>query len=377
MSRSELGAALGVTRSTTGLLVAALAARNLVVEGEAARLGSPGRPSQVVRPNPDGVAVISVEIAVTSLAVGLVGVGGHILQLVRTEREPKGLSVKRTIDDVAQLVESVRAWLPPGCWLAGLGVAIYGVVRRADGFVHFAPNLGWHDVPVGKLLVERLRLSIPVAIANDADLGALAEHTRGAGVGMDHLVYLSSEVGVGGGLIVDGRPLVGAAGCAGEVGHIQVNPAGVRCRCGAIGCWETEIGGAALLRHAGRSAGSDSVAAVARVLDDAVRGEPTAKAAADTVGHWLGLGIAGLVNTVNPRRVVLGGILASLYPLVAEIIDAEMRLRVTAPAREVLDIRPAELGPEAALLGAAELALAPVLDDPTLVPVQLTQRRSA
>ena len=95
-------------------------------------------------------------------------------------------------------------------------------------------------------------LSLPVLIANEADLGALAEYTWGAGVGADHLVYVSSEVGVGGGLVIDGRPLVGAAGCAGEVGHFQVNPLGERCRCGAIGCWETEIGGPAILRRSGR-----------------------------------------------------------------------------------------------------------------------------
>ena len=375
MSRSALGSKLGMTRSTIGLLVADLGARGLVLEDGEARSGSPGRPSQVVHPNPAGLAVITAEIAVDSLAVGVVGVGGQFLNRLRVERQPNRLSVDRTIADLAELIGAVSSSLPTNCLISGIGIAIYGVVRRSDGLVHFAPNLEWRDVPLGTLISNRLGLNLPVAIANDADLGALAEHTRGAGVGIDHLLYLSSEVGVGGGLIIEGRPLVGASGCAGEVGHIQVNPGGVQCRCGAIGCWETEIGELALLRRAGRDQGAHRGAAVAGVLADAARGDLTALAATEEVGHWLGAGIAGLVNTVNPRRVVLGGFLAELYPLVEEVVAYEMKIRTMAPAREVVDIRPAKLGPEAALLGAAELALAQVLDDPTVVPIR--PRRSA
>jgi predicted NBD/HSP70 family sugar kinase len=377
MSRSELGSKLGMTRSTIGLLVADLAARGLVLEEGAARLGSPGRPSQVVHPNPAGLAVITAEVAVDSLAVGVVGLGGEFLGRLRTEHQPKRLSVEQTINDVGEMVRAVRRSLPTRALLAGVGIAIYGVVRRADGLVHFAPNLGWRDIPLGTLISNQLSDGLPITIGNDADLGALAEHARGAGVGIDHLLYLSSEVGVGGGLIIDGRPLVGASGCAGEIGHIQVNPAGVQCRCGAIGCWETEIGELALLRRAGRAQGAHRAAAVAAVLKDAARGEPTARAATEAVGHWLGSGIAGLVNTFNPRRVVLGGFLAALHPLVEEIVAQEMRVRTMAPAREVVDIRPAKLGSDAALLGAAELALAPFLDDPGIIPIRRAQAASA
>jgi predicted NBD/HSP70 family sugar kinase len=377
LSRSEIGAALGMTRSTIGELVADLRARGLVEEGDPARLGAPGRPSLVARPNPEGAAVITAEIAVNSLSAAVVGLGGRILHLVRVPHQPRRLAADQTVEDVGALIAAAKAAIPSGCWVAGLGVAVAGVVSRADGLVHFAPNLGWRDVPLGQRIAEQLGYSLPVVIANEADLGALAEHTWGAGVGVDHLIYVSSEVGVGAGLIIDGRPLVGAAGCAGEVGHVQVNPVGVRCRCGAIGCWETEIGGPALLRRAGRTEKTYRPELVTRLLREAAWGDPVALGAVEDVGRWLGSGLAGLVNAFNPQRVVVGGLLGDMWPLVEQIVQAELRGRVMAPALDVVDIRAAHLGADGPLLGAAELALARVLDEPTLVPPRTAERRSA
>jgi predicted NBD/HSP70 family sugar kinase len=171
---------------------------------------------------------------------------------------------------------------------------------------------------------------------------------------------------VGGGIVIDGRPLVGAAGCAGEVGHVQVNPMGVRCRCGAIGCWETEIGGPALLRRAGSVENGYQPEAVARLLREAAWGDSVALQAVGEVGRWLGAGLGGLINAFNPQRVVLGGYLSTMWPLVEQIVQAELRVRVMAPALETVEIRPAQLGAEATLQGAAELALTRILDDPTL-----------
>jgi predicted NBD/HSP70 family sugar kinase len=189
---------------------------------------------------------------------------------------------------------------------------------------------------------------------------------------------VTSEVGVGGGLVIDGRLLVGAAGCAGEVGHVQVNPNGVQCRCGAIGCWETEIGGPAMLRRIGIAEKSYKPEAVTRLLRDAAWGDPVALAAVEDVGRWLGTGLAGLVNVFNPQRVVLGGFLGTMWPVVEHIVQAELRARVMAPALDVEElIRPTQLGADGPLLGAAELALARVLDEPTLVPARGAERRSA
>jgi predicted NBD/HSP70 family sugar kinase len=366
-----------MTRSTIGELVADLGGRGLVLAGDPARLGSPGRPSMVVGPNPEGAVAITADIEVNSLSVAVVGLGGRILHLARVAHRPRRLAFEQTVEDILKLIQSAQATIPAGSWIAGLGIAVPGVVRRGDGLVHFGPNLGWRDVPLGHLVADRLGSVLPVVIANEADLGAIAEHTWGAGVGADHLIYISSDVGVGGGLVIDGRPLVGAAGCAGEVGHVQVNPLGVRCRCGAVGCWETEIGGPALLRRAGGAEKGYQPEAVARVLRGAAWGDPVALAAVEEVGRWLGAGLSGLVNAFNPQRVVLGGYLGNMWPLVEHIVDAELRVRVMAPALEVIEIRAARLGADAPLLGAAELALAGVLDEPTLVPTRAAELTSA
>ena len=146
-----------------------------------------------------------------------------------------------------------------------------GVVRRADGLVSMAPNLGWTDEPLGERLAAVFGDDIPISIANEADLGALAEARRGAAVGADHVLFVSGEVGVGGGLIVDGQPFTGVAGYGGEIGHMPVNPTGRPCRCGAVGCWETEVGAASLLRRAGRSS-QGGRAEIDALLADAERG---------------------------------------------------------------------------------------------------------
>jgi D-xylose transport system substrate-binding protein len=248
--------------------------------------------------------------------------------------------------------------------LVGIGVAVVGVVRRDDGLVSTAPNLGWRDAPLGIALRRALRSRAPLVIANEADLGALAEHRRGAAVGADDVVFLSGEVGLGGGLIVGGRPLTGVAGYAGEIGHLPVNPvAGSVCRCGAVGCWETEVGEDALLVRAGRPAGGGRVA-VEAVVAAAESGDERALAALAEVGRWLGIGLAGLVNTLSPRRVVLGGRFALLHPFVLAPVEDELDRRALDAPRGHVEIVPAALGADAPLIGAAELAFEPMLNDP-------------
>ena len=248
--------------------------------------------------------------------------------------------------------------------LVGIGVAVVGVVRRHDGFVSTAPNLGWRDVPLGEVLASALCSPAPIVIANEADLGALAEHRRGAASGTDDVVFLSGEVGLGGGVIAGGRPLTGVAGYGGEVGHLPVNPlAGATCRCGSVGCWETEVGEEALLVRAGRPA-DGGTAAVEAVLADADAGDAGALDALSATGQWLGIGLAGLVNTLSPARIVLGGRLAVLHPFVAGTVEGELDRRALAAPRSLVDIVPARLGVDAPLLGAAELAFEPILDDP-------------
>jgi hypothetical protein len=235
LSRSELVARTGLTRSAIRGLIGELALCDLVVEEPTPASGTPGRPSPLVHLKSESAVVLSLEIAVDSLAVAVVGLGGVVLGCARVDRA-RGHSSPDEI--VANLVDLARRALQPvgvAERLVGVGVAVVGVVRRSDGYVWTAPNLGWVELPLGGLLLEALDLSVPVAVANEADLGALAELRRGAARGVDNVVFINGEVGVGGGLIVGGEPMTGIAGYGGEVGHLPVNANGTDCRCGSVG----------------------------------------------------------------------------------------------------------------------------------------------
>jgi predicted NBD/HSP70 family sugar kinase len=360
LSRSELVAATGLTRSTIRALVGELAGGGLVSETPAVSHGAPGRPSPVVRLNREAATVLAVQILVDSIDVALVGLDGGVIAARKMERQRRHQSARQIADVVAEAAQALPLHTGP---LVGVGVAVAGVVRRDDGLVSMAPNLGWTDVPFGSLLADVLRLGVPISVANDGDLGALAEHRRGAARGVDDVLYVSGEVGVGGGVIAGGVPLTGLSGYAGEIGHMSVNPAGSPCRCGSTGCWETMVGEGALLALAGLppDAGSEGVD---QVVQDAAAGVPEAVAAIDHVARWLGIGIATLVNIFNPRLIVLGAMLGRIFPAVHPTIQAELDRRGLPAPRGVVRIVGSELGGDAALIGAAELALEPILADP-------------
>lgn len=366
-SRSDLVAETGLSRSAVRSLVNELVTLGLVYESAPAPAGSPGRPSPLVRPKPDGAVVLAMDIEVDSLAIATVGLGGQIFDHVRIDRPRDRFSPEDTVADLADLAADALSRRPASERLVGIGVAVVGIVRSADGLVHLAPNLDWHEVPLAQIIRDRLRTSLPIRVGNEADLAALAEHVRGAGVGVDDLLYVSGEVGIGGGAIVGGRPLVGYLGYGGEIGHMVVNPLGLPCRCGSQGCWETEIGEAAILRWAGVHEADGGRAAVESVLQRAADGDATALRALDSVGRWLALGIANLANFLNPEVVVLGGLLARVHPFVADAVQAEVERRALPVVSRSLRIVRSGLGTEGSLLGAAEAAFVPGLADPSLL----------
>ena len=363
LSRSDLVSRTGLTRSAIRGLIGELAIGDLVIEGPAALDGTPGRPSPVVRPFDEGAAVLALEIAVDSLAAAAVGLGGSVLAHRRIALPRGRTGVTEIAEALASLATELRAELAPDIDIVGAAVAVVGIVRRMDGMVSMSPNLGWRDEPLGERLAEALGTDVSVTFANESDLAALAEHRRGAAIGVDDVVLIWGSIGVGGGLIIDGAPLVGDAGYGGEVGHIPVNPDGLPCRCGSIGCWETEVGGSALLRRAGYppEAGTE---AMYTVLGDAEAGSPVALAAFAETGRWLGIGLAGVINVLNPRLVLLGNFLAASYPFIRSALQAELDRRVLPASRRIVRVAPTALGQDAPLLGAAELAFEPLLSDP-------------
>jgi predicted NBD/HSP70 family sugar kinase len=329
------------------------------------RSGKAGRPSPVVRPKPESVQVLAADVAVGRVSMALVGIGGSVVaRRSRQFADDSPQTIARLLSGLGrELLSSPKV----GRHVVGLGVSVPGVVRGADGNVRFAPNLGWQDAPLGELLRVALDArgicALPVQIGNDGDLGALAEHQRGVARGFDDVVFVEGEVGVGCGVITGGRPLSGAGGYAGELGHITIRRGGRRCRCGARGCWETEIGAEAMARALGLPDGAseDQVVELLRA------GGPREAEKLDGVAHYLGLGLANVVNLLNPQVVVLGGLLRDFYPLVqARVISVLSGAALRAPMEQVRLALP-ELGGDAVLIGAAEFAWRATLDDPVAV----------
>lgn len=359
-TRAVLTRQLGLNRSTIGALTGELQSLELVSEETSAVGGRSGRPSHLVVPREDN-AVVAVDVGVDRIAVALVGLGGEVLHRRDRGHQRGEHDVGHVVEAIAQMVEDILAAAADDrVRCLGVGVAVPGAVRAVDGLVRFAPNLGWVEVPFTDLLAERLDRH--VATGNDADLGVLAEHVRGAAVGFTEVAYLSASVGIGGGFLVGGRPLGGARGYAGEVGHMQVDTEGPVCRCGAVGCWETKVGENVLLRLAGRLPGGGPPA-VAEVIDAAEAGEARAAEAVEEVADWCGVGLRAIANLFDPEVVVLGGSLAQVWRAAEDKVREAMSRSTMMPRDDVL-VRAAQLGGDSPLVGAAELAFMPVLEHP-------------
>ena len=363
MSRSRLATQTGLNRSTIRDLLNELGDLGLVVEDRGPSGTGPGRPSSVARVIPSGAAVLAIELEVDSMAVAAVGIGGQIFaesRIPQPEAGPK--SPEDAVAAVVGAVPEILAGMPPGYRLVGAGAGVAGVVRRSDGFVHVAPNLGWRDLPLGAMLAEGLRLE-RVMLANEADLGALAEFRRGAGRGSRNMIFVTGEVGVGIGIIYEGRPMLGASGYAGEAGHTIINPSGTRCRCGSTGCWETEVGEEAVIRRAGLE-GHRSEAAMDEIAGRADGGDGDVIRGLEEVGEWIGLGVGSLINTFNPDLVVLGGFYERIYPWIETSMTRSARGVALEAPWEATEIRSGELGLDAILVGAAELVIGEVIANP-------------
>jgi predicted NBD/HSP70 family sugar kinase len=362
-TRAALTRDLGLNRSTIGALATELEELGLVIERQPAVVRRSGRPSFVLEPARGNVAV-AVDIGVDRIVTALVALGGDVLHQRQRPHAPGEHDVEHVIESTAQMVEEVLA-MHPGVRCLGTGVSVPGAVRDTDGAVRFAPNLGWVDQPFTELLSRRLGRR--VFTDNDANLGVLAEHLRGAAVGHSDVAYLNGSVGIGGGFLVGGVPLSGARGYAGEVGHLLVDGSSTQqCRCGNVGCWETKVGENQLLMLAGRLAGGGPEG-VDEVIAAAGSGDERAGRALDEVGHWLGVGLRAVINVFNPEVIVLGGSLAALWEARQDVVDKTLDRWTLMSARSEVIIRASAFGLDSPWRGAAEMVFAPVLADPASV----------
>ena len=364
-TRAELTARLGCGRSAVGYALTDLLNRGLirVDERPGLRRGDstgPGRPSHHVQVAPTSPVALAVHLRVDTLDVAVVELGGRVL---RVEREP--VEVRPDAASIFLRISRLLRKLgrEAGRPIAGVGFSLPSPVRSADGYALEPRHLDWAGVPARDLVREGLDEPWPVHVGNDANLAALAEHRHGAGRGARQLLYVTTEhIGIGGALISEGNVFGGARGYAMEVGHTTADPDGPRCSCGSRGCLELVADTRALMRAAGLpDVPVTGIEYRARVLmESAERGDEAAAAAVDQVSALLGGGLAGLVNLLDPDRILLGGLLARLYPLGAARIAAEMAERSFLDRAVPVPVLPAALDC-AAVLGGAELVFDQVL----------------
>ncbi|KAD3515068.1 ROK family protein [Arthrobacter yangruifuii] len=356
LSRVNLTRLTGFNRSTVGALVGELAAMGLAYETDSPA-GRVGRPSPLVHAN-ERVAAVVIHPDVDAVTVGLVGLGGRVHRRVRHDTV-----ARPSVADTVSITRAVLAGMAPELAamdrIAGAGVAVPGLTRTSDGQVLLAPHLGWRDEPLAAPLAEAL--SLPVFAGNDATLGSVAESLFGAAVDTDNTVYLNgSASGIGGGIIVAGTPLRGADGYAGELGHTLVRSGGEPCHCGRRGCLETEVNLARLLRVLGLDRADQDT------LDAAVAEQQTAAVRAETDRQldFLAVALTNFVNIFNPDAVVLGGFLGTLFASNPQRLTDEVATQAMAGLGRSVQLRRAALRSELLLVGAAELAFAPVLAAP-------------
>lgn len=373
-SRARLAAETGLSKATMSSLISDLAERGLVREGQLHRAGTVGRPGLTVELDGRRVCGLGIEINVDYVALAAVDLSGTVIRESSTPVDVPRLPVDAVLDRVATLVnrmlDSIRE---AGLIVAGLTVSPPGVIDYAAGSVRFAPNLGWRNVPIVAELADRIGPDVPpIHLENDAKLGAVAEYAAWAPEGVSDLLYLSGDVGVGAGIIAEGRLIRGWSGFSGEVGHLPLDPEGRQCGCGRTGCWETIVGLSALLRLAAPE--DDEVQDPTRPLEDRLHtlhtradaGDERTLAALRQITDDLARGLSVLVDVLNPEVIVLGGYFAFfgdylLEPLGAAL--AERRMDEGSGARLVVS----RLGISSTARGGAIVALEDVFDNPTLI----------
>ena len=357
-SQADIARVTGLSRTTVSKLVAELKVSGLVGELEVSAADPRGlhggRPAVQLTLRDTSKAVVGidfghshVQVAVANLAHNVLAERIRYLDVNHQATEAFDASVAM-VDEVLEEAGYRRACI------IGAGIGIPGPIDRVSGTAGSASILpGWVGMRIGEE-IER-RLGLPVEIENDANLGALAELTWGAGRECSTFAYIKAATGIGAGIVIDGKLLRGASGTAGEIGHTTLDEGGALCYCGNRGCLETVASGPAIVGLV-RSSSAESLT-LADVIDRAASGDVRCRRALSDAGREIGVAVAGLCNLINPERVVVGGLLSRAGELVLGPIRESIQRYAVHAAAECVQVVPAVFVERAELLGAVALAL--------------------
>lgn len=361
-TRAQVAAATGLTKASVSSIVLDLLGAGLLREVGLSRQGERGRPGVGLELNP-ARGVMGMEINVDYIAAGVTDLSGTLVVQEIRERDNRDSDSAPVLSALAALAADVRkAAASSGVEVLGGGLAVPGLVDAGSSTVTAAPNLGWLGT---KLDMGRLLPDVPLGVSlfNEANAAALAELAHGSHGRRDFL-FVSGEVGVGGGLVINSELFTGPEGNAGEVGHIVVQPEGVRCSCGGTGCLETIAGQDAIFSAAGIAAkGWSRSESMARLLGALGAEDPAALLAVQRAGTALGVAVASTSRVVDIRAVVLGGHFAVLDQwLRGPLLDslAKYAPGALSPAHVTISA----VGDAGALLGAAGSVVRSLVEAP-------------
>ena len=353
VSRASLAKQTGLTRSTISRIIDDLCNEKLVHEISSSQ-NDRGRPSILLSLNPKSGAAIGLEIGV------------HFISILLTDFLSTPIWRKRVIlDDDANWVNyieeseklihtAVEIASQKNLPLMGIGVAVWGMVNYDNRTIHFAPNLQWRNVPLESKWSALFH--VPVYVENDANASALGEYYFGAGKKIEDFVYLSIDIGIGSGIISKGRLFRGASGYAGEIGHITIDPNGVKCSCGRLGCLETKAGRLVIVQRYKDLSKEENIT-LEQIIQRGQAGDPIAKKVFDEVGEALGTGIGHVINLFNPKGVILGWSLGQAFNLLLPSIEKSLQKTSLPDLRQDMVLIPSLNGSDAALLGSIALVL--------------------
>lgn len=348
VSQRRIGEVTGLDKATVSTVVAQLASFGLITRSPAPSSGRQGRP-EVALSIPQSAGVV-VGVLLEPGRIDLIA--SDMAGQVRQRDSIAGASdVDLALGRLADGIDTISRRFSPAPLLA-VGVGVPALID-SKGWLLQAPNLGWRDLPIAGLLAERLPM--PVLVENDTKAAAVAERRFGSCRAIDDFIYVTAHSGVGGALYFGGSLYRGASGLAGEIGHIEVVPDGRPCGCGARGCLEAYLSEPALQRQlVGRRLDDGGMEGFARL---ASAGEPDICALLADAGHHLAKALAGLVNALNPERVVLGGDLALIAPYILPACRRQLEALALPSLRRDLAIEPSPLGRDAVAMGGVALAI--------------------
>ena len=376
ISRADLALKTGLNKATVSSLVNELIEDQYVREIGIESSGV-GRPRVMLSINPQAGYIIGTEIGVDFILVIATDFEPKPIYQAHQRIEPNeeiNTVLEKLVVQIREAVEYCKEHSDGG--FLGLALGVPGLVDFTEGELLFAPNLGWRNIALRKFL-EKYFKNVPIFVDNEANMATLGEHYFGSAHNAVDVLYLSAGVGLGGGILRGDRLLRGVTGMAGEFGHIIMDPGGEPCACGNRGCWETQVSLKALFRYikqainAGHTSSLQDMTGgdlekldVNMVVEAAKSGDQVAQDALTRVAHYLGVGIASMINALNPQLVVFGGILSAAWSFLKPVLDEDLKAKALLWDRQATKVVLAKHEMNACVMGGVATVYQEIFSQP-------------